>query len=488
MIQTRPYFLLGLLLILAGIGSAFSCGKSEDNPPVDPGDTIIDSVVKKRDVETWITMPDKSFLLRKQVQALSFGSGNNTYPSIVIDTTQVFQSMDGFGFAMTGGSAYVLNKLPVDQKEAIMHELFSSDSGCIHLSYLRISIGASDLDATVFSYNDIPVNETDEDLSEFTIARDRENLIPILKLALKYNPELKIMGSPWSAPVWMKTNKKSVGGSLKTEYYDVYAQYFVKYIQEMAKEGITIDAITPQNEPLNPNNNPSMYMTSDEQKVFIRDYLGPAFATNSISTKIVLYDHNCDHPEYATQILDDPEAKKYIDGSAFHLYGGDISALSQVHSRHPDKNVYFTEQWVGGPSNFGPDMQWHVKNLIIGATRNWSKSVIEWNLASDPYYKPHTDGGCTNCEGALTVYLSVSRNVSYYIIAHASKFVETGSERIGSSMPSGLPNVAFKTPDGHKVLIVLNEKTSGQSFNIKNGSRTATAYLDSGAVATFVWK
>lgn len=369
-----------------------------------------------------------------------------------------------------------------------MHELFSSDSGCIHLSYLRISIGASDLDATVFSYNDIPVNETDEDLSEFTIARDRENLIPILKLALKYNPELKIMGSPWSAPVWMKTNKKSVGGSLKTEYYDVYAQYFVKYIQEMAKEGITIDAITPQNEPLNPNNNPSMYMTSDEQKVFIRDYLGPAFATNSISTKIVLYDHNCDHPEYATQILDDPEAKKYIDGSAFHLYGGDISALSQVHSRHPDKNVYFTEQWVGGPSNFGPDMQWHVKNLIIGATRNWSKSVIEWNLASDPYYKPHTDGGCTNCEGALTVYLSVSRNVSYYIIAHASKFVETGSERIGSSMPSGLPNVAFKTPDGHKVLIVLNEKTSGQSFNIKNGSRTATAYLDSGAVATFVWK
>jgi glucosylceramidase len=255
----------------------------------------------------------------------------------------------------------------------------------------------------------------------------------------------------------------------------------------MQAEGIHLEAITPQNEPLNPNNNPSMYMTSEEQKNFIKNNLGPAFYQANLTTKIILYDHNCDHPEYAINILNDPDARQYIDGSAFHLYAGDISALTQTHLAHPDKNVYFTEQWVGGPSNFGPDMQWHVKNLIIGATRNWSKNVLEWNLASDPYYKPHTDGGCNSCEGALTIASSVSRNVSYYIIAHASKFVKSGSVRISSDMPTHLPNVAFKTPEGKKVLIVLNEGSSKQYFNIKYGGRQAVAGLDPGVVATFIW-
>ncbi len=483
--KTCPYFLISLMLLFIASGSAFSCGKS-GNPNTEDPDTNIS--VANRDIEAWITYSDKTFLLRKQLQALSFGSVSTQFPTIIIDTTQSFQTIDGFGFAMTGGSAYVLNNLPESARESIMHELFSSDSGCIGISYLRISIGASDLDATVFSYDDVPSGQTDPELKNFTLDKDRENLIPMLKTALKYNPGLKIMGSPWSAPVWMKSNKYSVGGSLKPEYYDAYARYFVKYIKGMETEGILIDAITPQNEPLNPNNNPSMVMTSDEQKVFIRDFLGPAFQNENIKTKIIVYDHNCDQPEYATNILDDSEARKYIDGSGFHLYAGNISALGQVHTKHPDKNVYFTEQWVGGPSNFGPDLQWHIKNLIIGATRNWSKNVIEWNLASDPYYKPHTNGGCTNCEGALTVHLSVSRNVSYYIIGHASGFVKSGSVRIGSSMPSKLSNVAFKTPDGKTVLIVLNENTDSQSFSIQSGTRKATTTLPGGAVATYVWK
>jgi len=221
----------------------------------------------------------------------------------------------------------------------------------------------------------------------------------------------------------MKTNGSSIGGSLKTDCYDVYARYFVKYIQEMQAEGITIHAITPQNEPLHGGNNPSMLMTASEQANFIKNYLGPAFQNAGLTTKIVIYDHNCDRPDYPLDILNDPDARKYVDGSAFHLYAGDISALSQVHYAYPDKNVYFTEQWVGGPSNFAGDLQWHIKNLIIGATANWSKVVLEWNLASDPYYNPHTNGGCTSCEGALTIGATVIRNVSYYIIAHASKFV-----------------------------------------------------------------
>jgi glucosylceramidase len=230
-----------------------------------------------------------------------------------------------------------------------------------------------------------------------------------------------------------------------------------------------------------------MKMLATEQRDFIKNNLGPAFGAAGISAKIILYDHNCDHPEYVTSILSDPDAAKYIDGSGFHLYAGDISVLSQVHNAFPDKNLYFTEQWVGGPSNFGGDLQWHVQNLIIGASRNWSKNVLEWNLASDPQYKPHTDGGCTKCEGALTIGSTVIRNVSYYIIAHASKFVPAGSVRIASTMIANLPNVAFMTPEGRKVLIVLNNSNSSQSFNIGFKSRKTLASLSSGSVATYTW-
>jgi glucosylceramidase len=255
----------------------------------------------------------------------------------------------------------------------------------------------------------------------------------------------------------------------------------------MQAEGIPIDAITIQNEPLNPGNNPSMLMLSAEQRDFIKNNLGPAFQSAGVTTKIIVYDHNCDHPEYATNILSDPAAAQYVDGSAFHLYAGDISALSQVHTAFPAKNVYFTEQWVGGPGNFAGDLQWHIQNLIIGAPRNWSKNVLEWNLASDPSYNPHTNGGCTSCEGALTINSSVARNVSYYIIAHASKFVPAGSVRISSGILSNLPNVAFQTPEGRKVLIVLNNSSVMQTFNIGFNNRKAATTLGIGAVATYIW-
>jgi glucosylceramidase len=154
---------------------------------------------------------------------------------------------------------------------------------------------------------------------------------------------------------------------------------------------------------------------------------------------------------------------------------------------YPSKNVYFTEQWVGGPSNFSGDLQWHIQNLIIGAPRNWSKNVLEWNLASDPSYEPHTNGGCTQCEGAVTIGTSIIRNVSYYIIAHASKFVPSGSVRIASNIPANLPNVAYKTPDGRKVLIVLNNSNAMQTFNIGFNNRKAATSLSIGSVATYIW-
>ena len=295
------------------------------------------------------------------------------------------------------------------------------------------------------------------------------------------------MGSPWSAPAWMKSNKSSIGGSLMPEYYDVYARYLVRYVTEMQSQGITLEAITVQNEPLNPGNNPSMTMQATEQRDFIKNNLGPAFAQAGLKTKILVYDHNCDHPEYATTILADPAAAKYVDGSAFHLYGGDISALTQVHTAYPQKNVYFTEQWVGGPDNFASDLQWHIENLIVGATRNWSCNVLEWNLASDPYYNPHTPGGCSSCEGALTIGQGITRNVSYYIIAHASKFVPAGSIRVASTISPAFPNVAFRTPKGKKVLIVLNNFGINQIFNIAFKGRKAVCNLPKGSVVTYIW-
>jgi len=438
------------------------------------------------DVDMWLTKADQSVLLQQQSGVLSFVSTVNSYPVIAVDSATSYQTIDGFGYTLTGGSAYQINHMDAASRTALLNELFSTSATGI--SYLRVSIGASDLSASVFSYDDMPVGMTDPTLANFNLSLDTVDLIPVLKQILTINPAIKILGSPWSPPVWMKSNGNSVGGSLLPAYYSAYAKYFVKYIQAMQAKGIRIDAITIQNEPENPNNNPSMSMSATEQANFIKNNLGPEFQSAGISTKIILFDHNCDHPNYPIAVLNDAAAKAYVDGSAFHLYAGDISALSTVKTAHPDKNVYFTEQWTGASGTFDGDLKWHVKNVLIGSMRNWSKVALEWNLASDATYGPHTPGGCTECKGALTVNGTlVQRNVGYYIIAHASKFVPAGSVRIGSSMATNLPNVAFKTPSGKKVLIVVNEGSVAEGFNIGYKGKYVFTSLNAGAVATYTW-
>lgn len=462
-----------------------ACSSSPDLPPI----VVVPPATGSG--TTWITNGDRSSLLAPG-PALSFKASTGANNEIVVDSTATYQTMDGFGYTLTGGSAMLIHsKLNSTDRAALLKELFSTSSGGVGFSYLRLSIGASDLDDHVFSYDDLEPGETDESLAKFSLATDKTHLIPLLKEILQINPSIKILGSPWSAPTWMKSNGLPKGGSLKTQYYSTYAQYFVKYVQGMAVEGITIDAITLQNEPEHPGNTPSMTMTSAEQAAFVKSSLGSAFEAAGIKTKIIIYDHNCDHPNYPMDVLKDAAASKYIDGSAFHMYLGDISALSTVHNAYPDKSVYFTEQWTSGQGDFGGDLRWHVKNLIIGAPRNWSRNVLEWNLAADENFNPHTsDGGCNLCQGALTIHSStgtVFRNVSYYIIAHASKFVPAGSVRIGSNVINNFYNVAFKRPDGKKVLIVLNDNSTALSFSIRFGNRSAAAYLQSGSVGTYIW-
>ncbi|MCC8409233.1 glucosylceramidase [Mucilaginibacter sp. UR6-1] len=474
------------LLLLAGI--AGGCSKSGSNNP-DPVDPIVPPPVTpvKTDVEFWLTKGDRTSLFAKQNTAILFKQETNNNATIEVDSTQTYQTVDGFGFALTGGSAMLINQLNATDKTALIRELFGTDGGGIGISYLRVTLGASDLSIAPFTYDEITTGVSDMELKQFSIDMEKKDLIPVLKMILAVNPNIKILASPWTAPTWMKDNQGYYGGSLKKEYYSVYAQYFVKYINAMKAEGITIDAITPQNEPLNAYNNPSMFMSSADQKIFVRDNLGPAFESAGISTKILVYDHNLDHPEYATDILKDAAAAKYIDGSAFHLYGGNINAMSAVHDAAPSKNVYFTEQATFGNGSFDGDLKWHTSNLIIGAMRNWSRNVIEWNLASDPQFDPHTVGGCDACQGAITVGNSVARNVSYYIIAHASKFVRPGSVRIGSTSINDLQSVAYKTPSGKKVLVVLNNTGSTLTFNIKYNNKIAASTLAGGAVGTYIW-
>lgn len=441
------------------------------------------------EVDFWLTKGDQSVKLLKQSKVLAFGTTNNVHANIEVDDTQSFQSIDGFGYTLTGGSTQVMSQMSVGKRKELLEELFGSGEKSIGVSYLRLSIAASDLDEAVFSYNDMPTGQTDPTLTNFSLAPDMKHLIPILKEILILNPNIKIVAVPWSAPAWMKDNNSTIGGSLQTQYYGAYAQYFVKYIQAMKQQGVTIDAIMPQNEPLNPHNNPSMVMTASQQTDFIKNNLGPALQTAGINVKIIIYDHNCDKPEYPIAVLNDAGANQFIDGSAFHLYGGDISALSTVHNAFPNKNVYFTEQWTSSDGNFGGDLKWHVKNVIIGSMRNWSKNALEWNLANNASFGPHTPGGCTQCKGALTIdgSDSVTRNVAYYIIAHASKFVPFGSTRIGSNLQGNLNNVAFETPTGKIVLIVVNDGNNNELFNIKYKGRWISTSLEAGSVATYVW-
>ncbi|PRY28568.1 glucosylceramidase [Spirosoma oryzae] len=441
-----------------------------------------------KQAEWWLTNPDGSALFVKQPTALSFASVANAYPTIGVDDKETYQSIDGFGYTLTGGSAMLLQKMDSAARAALLNELFSTQSNGIGVSYLRVSIGASDLDETVFSYDDLPAGQTDSTLANFSLDPDRTYLIPTLKQILTINPNIKILGSPWSPPTWMKSNQNSKGGSLLPAFYGTYAQYFVKYILGMRAEGIPIDAITIQNEPLHPGNNPSLLMLATEQATFIKNHLGPAFRQAKIDTKILLYDHNADHPDYPLTILNDPDARQYVDGSAFHLYAGPVTALSEVHKAYPDKNIYFTEQWVGAPGNMVNDVNWHVKTLIIGATRNWARTVLEWNLAADPNQNPHTPGGCTQCLGAVTIAGNdVTRNPAYYTVAVASKLVRPGSIRIASNTYDTLPNVAFKTPDGGITLIVLNDSETSQSFNIRYKGQSITSALPRKSIGTFHW-
>ncbi len=441
------------------------------------------------EVRVWLTTADRSQLMTLQKEPLHFSASANTLPTIHVNDDQQYQSIDGFGFAVTGGSAQLLMRMDPAQRGALLKELFATSGESIAVSYLRVSIGSSDMNANVYSYDDLPEGQTDVEMAKFSLDPDRADVIPILKEILAINPHIRILGSPWSAPAWMKTNQNAKGGSLKPEFYGAYAEYFVKYVQGMKAQGIPIDAVTVQNEPLNPKNTPSMVVFAAEEDTFIAKYLGPAFHKAGIDTKILLYDHNADAPSYPLSILADHQAGKFVDGIAFHLYGGEVSTLTKVHDEYPNKNLYLTEQSVteapGDPLGIAAAITW----VMVGATRNWSRNVLLWNLAADPNNGPHTNnGGCTGCRGAITLDGNkVTRNVAYYTVAHFSKFVPPGSVRIGSNELEQLGDVAFRTPDGKIVLVLSNTANFPTTVSVRYHGKVLTTTLPAESVGTYVW-
>jgi len=442
------------------------------------------------DAQVWLTTVDRSALFTSQPDSLHFSEAKSDAPAVAVNDMEQYQTIEGFGFALTGGSAQLLMQMTQDRRAELLKSLFTTEGDGIGVSYLRVSIGSSDMNDHVYSYDDMPAGETDPHLDKFSLAADEATVIPVLKEILAIDPDVKILGSPWSAPAWMKTNDAVKGGNLKPEYYGAYAQYLVKYVEGMKAQGITINAITVENEPLNPKNTPSMVVFAPEEDALIAKYLGPAFEKEGIKTEIQVYDHNPDVTSYPLLILADPAASKYVAGTAFHLYGGDSSALTCVHNEYPNKNLYLTEQSVGSrPSETTMSIAEPVSRVLIGATRNWARNVLLWNLAADPHAGPHTnDGGCPVCFGAITLDGDHARfNVAYYALAHFSKFVRPGSVRIGSNELEQLSTVAFLAPDGKVVLVAVNTGNFPKTFQIEYHGHNATATLDSESAATYVW-
>jgi glucosylceramidase len=445
-------------------------------------------------VNVWVTTGDKSQLLRQQTDVLfQSGVGSGGTPISVVPTT-TFQTISGFGAALTDSSAWLIkNELTAAQRDKLMRQLFSPKTG-IGLNYVRVPLGASDFTASgYYSYNSNPAGGTDEFQQQFSIAHDEAYIIPQLQQAKALNPDLKLMGSPWSAPGWMKTNGSmtGVGGALKTQWEASYALYLTKAVQAYAAAELPFDTLTLQNEPLHTSNYPTMSMSATQQANIIKNHLGPQFVNQGIGTKIVAYDHNWDNTSYPLAVLNDHAARPYVAGTAFHAYAGSVSAQTTVHNAYPDKDIYFTEITGGDYApNFSDNLVWYFQNILNGSVRNWSKTALFWNLALDQNNGPHLNG-CGDCRGVVTINTAtggVTFNEEFYALGQVTKAVQPNAVRISSTTyPGGIDTVAYKNPDGSQALVALNPSSAATTIRVVNNGKNFSFLIPGKSVATFQW-
>jgi glucosylceramidase len=440
--------------------------------------------------EMWLTTAEESQKLAPQPIVQPFGAAVGD-EAVTIDTRHRFQRMHGFGAAMTDASAELLSRLPNDKRRAVMEELFGRRNGGLGLSFTRLTVGASDFSRTHYSYDDTPGNVPDPEFKYFSIEPATKFVLPRVREALAINPDLKVMISPWSAPAWMKTTNSLIQGQLLPQYYPAFANYLARTVEAFGREGVPVSMLTIQNEPdFEPDSYPGMRVNSPDRARIIGGFVGPVFRARGLKTQILDYDHNWDNPEMPWTVLSDRVARRYVAGVAWHCYEGDVPAQSQVHDAFPDKETWFTECSGGEWSpKFAETLGWMTDKLIIGGANNWSRGVLLWNLALDPAHGPHK-GGCADCRGVVTIDPAagtITRNIEYYVLGHASRFVLPGAYRVAAKHGEGIEAAAFLNPDGSRVAIVYRKSGDGPVALAVDGRRFAVA-MPAGSVATLRWR
>ncbi len=477
-----------LALVSCGGGSAGGGGGviSLPNPTPAPTPTPI-PVAQAPLARSFVTSADGA----RRLDPVTMGEWTVAAPVagtiIQVDPAQRFQTIAGFGAAITDSSAWLIQRqMNAAQRDALMADLFGPSPG-IGLGATRLTIGASDFSRTHYSYADGPLG-TPTDLSPVDV-----DVLPTVRAARALNPQLTIIASPWSAPASMKSSGRLIGGTLNAAAYPNFAGYLRDYLVGMGARGVTIDALTIQNEPdFEPGDYLGMRLGAAQRADFVANHLGPLLRHDGLTTQLLEWDHNWDQPQQPAAVLRNAAAAQYISGVAWHCYAGDVSSQSTVQREFPDKDVWFTECSGGSwDSDFGSSLGWMTRNLIIGTTRNWARGVVMWNIALDENSGPHL-GGCGNCRGVVTIDSrtgAVTRNVEYYVLAHVSRFVRRGAVRVASDTGvGGLDSVAFRnSDDGSMVLVMANSSAATQAFHVRFAARQFAATLSAGAVATYVW-
>ncbi|MFB7541551.1 lectin [Streptomyces zaomyceticus] len=454
-------------------------------------------------VDVWLTTTSDSggrTVTRGLAQQapLAFGpAGGSANHTIGVDENTTYQQFEGGGASITDTTAHLLRGGAVSAatRDEVMRKLFSPTDG-IGLSFVRNPIGASDLsrpghvslDDTCCDLNDFGTNGYDSAVRALTVQ------------AKQLNPALRVKGVPWSAPGWMKDNgRMDQMGWLKAEYYPLYAQYLVKYVQSYQAAGVKVDYLSVQNEPNccqagNPTamNYPGMSWNPAGLVEFTKNHVYPAFRAAGITTKVLVHDWNYgDYAAFGAGILNDAGVRNdpLFGGIAWHGYAGDPAVGTQVHNQYPSVKQFSTEHsggtWIGNQHN--EDL-----SDIVNYARNWSGSLVKWSLGLNQNMGPH-NGGCGTCTGLVTVQEGGARagqvdyTVEYYTTGHLTKFVRPGAYRIASTANSTVQNVAWRNSDGSKALIAHNGGTSAQSVRVDWGNQSFTYTLPARTTATFTW-
>ncbi|WP_266182861.1 glycoside hydrolase family 30 protein [Dyella humicola] len=443
-------------------------------------------------VNLWLSTADRRLKLEQQPD-IELSARGASPADVVIDVQRKYQSMVGFGAAMTDSSAWLLqNNLNERQRRALLQELYGPPPN-LNLTMMRLTIGASDFSLQPYTLDDVPFGQVDPQLLHFNVTSNLRDVIPTVREVLSIDPELRIIASPWSAPAWMKTSENLIGGDLLEQYESTYADYLVKYLDTYRGYGIPIFALTLQNEPgFIPITYPGMEMTAATRARIVAQYLGPKLANRRPKTRLLEWDHNWSHPEQPLDVLAGPDAARYIDGVAWHCYEGSPYAEGRVHRAYTQKDAYITECSGGDwASSINGELLWFSRDLLIAGIRQWARGVVYWNLALDENHGPHF-GGCAACKGVITIDShtgAVSRNDEYYALAHFSKFVLPDAIRVGSTaIDNGIDNVAFQNAsDGSIVLVMVNSNAEARLVSVAEGQTRFEYTMPPQSVATFVW-